>query len=814
MDAQRDFAGASGAADDGSSNLVFSVGTEEVGDYNDNIPTPSLPSGEDVDDDGVEVKLESVGGTGGTRFRNRIPRKAPQVHYSARGRAPHRGGRTFGRGRGGARGRGRGGLSPGRPKLFSTPRMRDQDDFNEWKIGVGGLVDLSTVTTFGNPAGLWPKVGFNQLAPNYACPYPSCGDPPCSIKPEVRLKPTMKEGDRCRVRVFAAFHNMRGCSVHQEALWNAVGELAKGWSSDEIRPFWMKNATLLTREEALTFRPLLVGLLEQWHRTPIIYGSWMHEAVRLMRLTMTSYALRLNASYGLIVQDRLISPRAQIDELIWEKTLRGLQRAARTSSSNVTGPSQGVVGRAPSLSPSPSSRSLAQHQPSSSSSSSSSPSAASSSVSSAGRKRMVLTWEDDEWKEKEEEVKERTVMKKVRKLVDSPLSSNSKGLVVKGAPSAAARPSPQHSLSSRLPKPTVALVPGQPALVLQPFTGDMLSCPMDFTTLAALTWPAFTGVPFGALRELSPEDRVRHSGYWRGEDECRHHRGAAPHVCWDFRDVRAAARLAGKEEPQGVPSLDLLQQLEHTMTQCWSECALYVSELVLLLETHTEEKLPKEAFTQDHKRLHEKYWPPKYEVKDLPSDHAMGLEDWRTELPEPLMVGRLGEYYKVVLLQDFPAGRLLPDHISRWLVKRVPQFKGLNPSLLSCFRNKEGLPDLDYTRALVARHRFQVLLEILGEIAAGGRLKIPLARIAYLEETAKEWKFAGENLKGANQIILSHLDIRNARNQIDMELAETCKLLTAEALFAFTKAGRNLCETYNNFQAEGTLISSLTYFVR
>ena len=217
----------------------------------------------------MQVLMSSGDEAAKSKDRSKIPKKKPKTPSAKKGRPasdrPRRPTRdqerkgsprdrpTSRRGRGGRRDDRtqpprRGSEKRERALSISPPRARaptasrepkgdteELKDAKTWGLTRDreAYLDLRKIQTWTNlyvPAG---PLGFNTMAPYAVCPFDNClakvedDAHPLRIKGKIGIK--LK--DRTKIRIYAAFNNIRGCKEHYAAIFKAVDKFADQASS-------------------------------------------------------------------------------------------------------------------------------------------------------------------------------------------------------------------------------------------------------------------------------------------------------------------------------------------------------------------------------------------------------------------------------------------------------------------------------------------------------------------------------------------------------------------------------------------------------
>ena len=98
----------------------------------------------------------------------------------------------------------------------------------------------------------------------------------------------------------------------------------------------------------------------------------------------------------------------------------------------------------------------------------------------------------------------------------------------------------------------------------------------------------------------------------------------------------------------------------------------------------------------------------------------------------------------------------MPPHIATWLSTCRRSFEGVDPRFLHCFYHL-GVPDLVYTREVVAAHRMARLGDVLAECLNDKSIRITNG-LADLVTPRKAFK--GQTVGGLNQMIVGPLGIQ------------------------------------------------------
>ena len=91
--------------------------------------------------------------------------------------------------------------------------------------------------------------------------------------------------------------------------------------------------------------------------------------------------------------------------------------------------------------------------------------------------------------------------------------------------------------------------------------------------------------------------------------------------------------------------------------------------------------------------------------------------------PETGIDAKMRPVLEEILLRDFPKGATILPHIATWLSTSRRSFEGVDPRFLHCFYHL-GVPDLVYTREVVAAHRMARLGDVLAECLTRKTIRI------------------------------------------------------------------------------------------
>ena len=273
----------------------------------------------------MQVLMSSGDEAAKSKDRSKIPKKKPKTPSAKKGRPvsdrPRRPTRdqerkgsprdrpTSRRGRGGRRDDRtqpprRGSEKRERALSISPPRARaptasrepkgdteELKDAKTWGLTRDreAYLDLRKIQTWTNlyvPAG---PLGFNTMAPYAVCPFDNClakvedDAHPLRIKGKIGIK--LK--DRTKIRIYAAFNNIRGCKEHYAAIFKAVDKFADQASSDVVRIGLSKPAFTYTKEEAANLRSPLISALSMWRKMEFSATAWTQPSLFHLRQRLT-----------------------------------------------------------------------------------------------------------------------------------------------------------------------------------------------------------------------------------------------------------------------------------------------------------------------------------------------------------------------------------------------------------------------------------------------------------------------------------------------------------------------------------------------
>ena len=155
--------------------------------------------------------------------------------------------------------------------------------------------------------------------------------------------------------------------------------------------------------------------------------------------------------------------------------------------------------------------------------------------------------------------------------------------------------------------------------------------------------------------------------------------------------------------------------------------------------------------------------------------------------------GKVVEELQEVALQDFPKGMLIPMHIRRWLVEKIPAFDKVNPDLLFCLYDRGGKKgDLERTRRVIQNHRVKMVVGSLLAWVRDGTIKIPLDVVKDLKADHPTVRFRGNTVRGPNQALVYLLRIADASGRLEGKLRAENPIVSAVQLWKMSATGSSV----------------------
>ena len=180
-------------------------------------------------------------------------------------------------------------------------------------------------------------------------------------------------------------------------------------------------------------------------------------------------------------------------------------------------------------------------------------------------------------------------------------------------------------------------------------------------------------------------------------------------------------------------------------------------------------------FEERYQALHTATWEAVLEVRGLPPPSTPVLEPYRTVPPPPAFTGAaLAELAPQVML-DYPVNDVMPRHIARWMVEKVPKFLMQDWTQLFCVYHR-GVPDLQQTRLLVERHRLEILFTTVPQCLKSGGIHIPPSWQAVVRFGGQP--FEGNTRAGVNQVVAAILGLTDEQGKV-----LDCKAINASMLW-------------------------------
>ena len=291
--------------------------------------------------------------------------------------------------------------------------------------------------------------------------------------------------------------------------------------------------------------------------------------------------------------------------------------------------------------------------------------------------------------------------------------------------------------------------------------GRLFGCPITWANIRKTQWPAQAGDSSHYLEEQTDQEAAEECVFWRKNDRCNAHPEQKAHACWGKSTVEGLLR---EDEPEGtvpeipeVPPLPVLEKVTPLLAAEWRRQTIFICKVrELYLACLAAGDGGKEKWEDEQPALHERTWPGSYEVQGLPPKDCEALRAWRTVKPETRIDAKMRPVLEEILLRDFPKGATIPPHIATWLSTSRRSFEGVDPRFLHCFYHL-GVPDLVYTREVVAAHRMARLGDILAECLAGKTIRIAKS---WADLVTPRKAFKGQTTGGLNQVVVGALGIQ------------------------------------------------------
>ena len=118
----------------------------------------------------------------------------------------------------------------------------------------------------GKPVCTDGALGFNTNLPTRVCIHANCISRAVALDLKVQAKIGIKVRQRTKIRIFAAFRNIRGCADHHQEIFSAVEHFANAASADQVRKAASKPDLTYTEREAKEYGSQVITALTAWTR--------------------------------------------------------------------------------------------------------------------------------------------------------------------------------------------------------------------------------------------------------------------------------------------------------------------------------------------------------------------------------------------------------------------------------------------------------------------------------------------------------------------------------------------------------------------
>ena len=173
--------------------------------------------------------------------------------------------------------------------------MRDDPDFKTWGLVAERTpVPLRAITVWTDLYRLTGPLGPNESQPPRTCPVPDCSSTSFAERPQPYATWNAAPREICKYRIYALFQNLNVCRQHHGEVWPAVTRFAEAAATDTVRELMKKGSAEYSGLEVQKIKPLLVGVLYDWHRIRIQYGSYINPGLMALRRTLTAKAVELS----------------------------------------------------------------------------------------------------------------------------------------------------------------------------------------------------------------------------------------------------------------------------------------------------------------------------------------------------------------------------------------------------------------------------------------------------------------------------------------------------------------------------------------
>ena len=149
--------------------------------------------------------------------------------------------------------------------------------------------------TWENLYALTGPLGFNTNLPTEMCIHSNCISRAVALDLKVQAKIGIKVRQRTKIRIFAAFRNVRGCADHHQEIFSAIEHFANAASADQVRKATTKPDFTYTAREAKEYGSQVVTALTAWMRMEFTMTAAIHDSVRHLRQVLTEAALGIAA---------------------------------------------------------------------------------------------------------------------------------------------------------------------------------------------------------------------------------------------------------------------------------------------------------------------------------------------------------------------------------------------------------------------------------------------------------------------------------------------------------------------------------------
>ena len=327
--------------------------------------------------------------------------------------------------------------------------------------------------------------------------------------------------------------------------------------------------------------------------------------------------------------------------------------------------------------------------------------------------------------------------------------------------------------------PEVVTRPGAPRVYFLALKRHFFPARLTLTNAARFKWPIPSGQTPASLVQEKPEEVAKLGGYWRKAGTCGIHPGGGEHFCWERSVIEDLFQAEGgnpAELKAGPIPVKTLRALDVRLLPEWKKQLIFVAEVRMLYNSCTGKGAEGEReFEERYQALHTATWEAVLEVRGLPPPSTPVLEPYRTVPPPPAITGAaLAELAPQVML-DYPVNDVMPRHIARWMVEKVPKFLMQDWTQLFCVYHR-GVPDLQQTRLLVERHRLEILFTTVPQCLKSGGIHIPPSWQAVVRFGGQP--FEGNTRAGVNQVVAAILGLTDEQGKV-----LDCKVINASMLW-------------------------------